>query len=154
MEGVEGEGTYTSVLKGFLDGRRSDDDGALLGDGGDDKVPHLAQLLLGGEPLEDVVENDDISSLEGLSLVEDVVVDDLDAIAELLSVNDLLGQGREGLVELDTDELLSMREEVTVPEDGSETRTDVNNSLSLDIRQSSAVEPAGDSTGKRVRDVV
>ena len=141
-------------MKRLFDGRGSNDDGTLLGDAGDDKVPHLAQLLLGSEPFKDVVENDDISSLEGLSLVENVVVDDLDAVIELVGVNDLLGQGSESLVELDTDELLGMREEVTVPEDGSETRTDINNRLSLNVGQGSAVEPTSDSTRERVRNVV
>lgn len=100
--------TYTSVSKGFFDGRRSDNDSALLGDARNDKVPHVAQLLLGSKPFEDIVQNDDITLLKSLRLIEDVVIDDLDTIAELVSVNDLLSQGREGFVQFDTNKLLSM----------------------------------------------
>lgn len=139
---------YSSVSEGLLNGGRGDDDSSLLGDGGDDEVPHLAQLLLGGEPLEDVVQNNDVSLLECLSLVEDVVVDDLDAIAELVGVDDLLSEGGEGLVELDTNEFLSVGEEVSVPEDGSEARTDVDNSEVLNRGQGRAVQPASDVSGE------
>lgn len=80
------------MFEGLFNRGGSNDEGALLGDAGDDKVPHLAELLLGGEPLEDIVQNYNVTKFKGISLVKNVVIDDLDAIGKLVRIYDLLGQ--------------------------------------------------------------